>query len=312
VQEQLSFTCTGTGEHAFVQIEKCAENSEFVARQLARFAGVEQRHVGYAGLKDRQAITTQWFSVWLPGRADPDWREFHSENFRVLNSVRHARKLKRGALAGNYFQILIRNWRGDRQKTVMILDQIARQGLPNYFGEQRFGWNGNNIHQAVALFNGRRFKRHQKSLYLSAARAFLFNEILAERIRNSNWKQVISGDVLMFSGSHSIFKAELPDTDIDQRLAAGKIHPAGLLWGEGENLMDAESLQLVQQAVEQYPVLAKGLEQQGLKLEYRALRVFAQNLRYQFLDATTIQLQFTLPAGSYATALIREFLERET
>lgn len=116
VKEQLGFEPSGTGEHVFLQIEKTGENTDYVARLLARFAKVRQRDVGYAGLKDRHAVTCQWFSVWLPGQAEPNWAELASDNLKILHTIRHARKLKRGALAGNHFQIIIRDWQGDRGK----------------------------------------------------------------------------------------------------------------------------------------------------------------------------------------------------
>ena len=116
VKENLAFEPSGEGEHAFLQIEKTGENTDYVARQLARFANVRQRDVSYAGLKDRHAVTTQWFSVWLPGKADPDWTQFETNSMKVLHSVRHARKLKRGVLSGNSFKLIIRDWQGDKEK----------------------------------------------------------------------------------------------------------------------------------------------------------------------------------------------------
>ena len=206
VEEKLSFQPDGTGEHAFLLIEKVGENTEYVARLLARFAGVRQRDVGFAGLKDRHARTRQWFSVWLPGRDDPDWQMLSSESLNVLQVTRHARKLKRGVLAGNAFRIVIRDWKGDAARVDQQLHAIARHGFPNYFGEQRFGHQGRNLERALAMFAGAGVKREQRAIYLSAARAFLFNLILAERVRSQTWYQALNGDVFKFEGGNSRFK----------------------------------------------------------------------------------------------------------
>ena len=134
VEELLAFTPSGEGEHVFLHIQKTGENTDYVARQLARFAGVRQRDIGYAGLKDRHAVTTQWFSVWLPGKPEPDWPLFETENMKVLHSVRHARKLKRGVLSGNHFEITVRDWQGDQAKTIGHLAEIKVNGIANYYG----------------------------------------------------------------------------------------------------------------------------------------------------------------------------------
>ncbi|MBL6986147.1 MAG: tRNA pseudouridine(13) synthase TruD, partial [Methylobacter sp.] len=175
VMENLSFEPSGAGEHAFLQIQKKGENTEFVARQLSRFAGVRQRDVSYAGLKDRYAVTTQWFSVWLPGKAGPDWTQFETNTIKVLHSVRHAKKLKRGVLSGNSFKLVIRDWQGDQAKTIQQLEQIKANGIANYFGSQRFGNQGQNVNKALAMFEGAKVGREQRSIYLSAARSYLFN-----------------------------------------------------------------------------------------------------------------------------------------
>ncbi len=309
VKEHLAFEPSGEGEHAFLQIEKTGENTDYVARQLARFANVRQRDVSFAGLKDRHAVTTQWFSVWLPGKADPDWTQFESGNMKVLHSVRHARKLKRGVLSGNSFKLVIRDWRGDKDKTIRQLDAIKANGIANYYGSQRFGNEGQNVNKALAMFQGAKAGREQRSLYLSAVRSFLFNQILAYRVTRLNWNQPVAGDTYMFDLSHSCFKSELPDAEIIRRLEAKEIHPAGVLWGRGEADVSADALSIEQGIVDAYPELAQGLITFDVDKDRRALRVTVQDLNWQFVDDTTLALGFTLPAGSYATSVLREIIE---
>lgn len=306
VKENLSFEPSGTGEHAFLQIEKTGENTEYVARQLARFAGVRQRDVSYAGLKDRHAVTTQWFSVWLPGKADPDWSLFESDSIKVMHAVRHARKLKRGVLSGNSFELNIRDWHGDKDKTNAQLQLIKVNGIANYFGTQRFGHEGQNVTKALSVFKGMKAGREQRSIYLSATRSYLFNQVLANRVEQQNWNQPVAGDTFVFDQSHSCFKSEQPDQDIINRVAAKVIHPTGPLWGRGEMGVSAEALAIEQAVIGRYPDLVQGLLESEVDMDRRALRVCVQDLQWQFINNAILKLRFTLPAGSYATSVLRE------
>jgi tRNA pseudouridine13 synthase len=304
VLEHLSFEPSGEGEHVFLSIEKTGENTDYVARQLAKFAEVKQRDVSYAGLKDRHAVTTQWFSVWLPGKADPDWSQFETDTIKVLHSVRHARKLKRGVLSGNSFKIIIRDWQGDKLKTEQQLSAIKTDGIANYYGEQRFGHAGHNINKALALFQGAKVAREQRSIYLSAARSYLFNQILAQRVEDNTWNQGVAGDSYVFDLGHGYFTEPQPTDDIVRRLAAKEIHPIGVLWGKG----NAQLLPVEQAIIAAYQELADGLCANGLEMDRRALRINVKDLDWQFVDDATLALSFTLPAGSYATSLLREII----
>lgn len=308
VFETLAFEPSGEGEHAFLQIQKTGENSEYVARLLARHAGVRQRDIGYAGLKDRQAVTTQWFSVWLPGKDDPDWSGLTSENIKVLQVIRHARKLKRGVLAANHFSIRVRNWQGDVAKTTEQLEAIKQHGVPNYFGVQRFGHGGQNVTKALAVFQGAKVKRELRSIYLSAARAYLFNQVLAERVRQHNWNQALAGDAFMLDGSHSFFQSAEPDAAIYERLQANAIHPTGPLWGGGQSAVAGAAAVIEATVMEQHCEIADGLIKEKLDMARRALRVNVQDFEWQFVAADQLELSFSLPPGSFATAVLRELL----
>ncbi|WP_340123243.1 tRNA pseudouridine(13) synthase TruD [Methylobacter svalbardensis] len=308
VKENLSFEPSGAGEHAFLQIQKKGENTEYVARQLSRFANVRQRDVSYAGLKDRYALTTQWFSVWLPGKADPDWTQFESDSMKVLYAVRHARKLKRGVLSGNSFKLVIRDWQGDRTKTIRQLELIKANGIANYFGSQRFGNEGQNVNKALAMFEGAKVGREQRSIYLSAARSYLFNLILADRVAQNNWNQPVIGDSYQFDLSHSCFQSDQPDAEIIRRLVDKEIHPTGVLWGVGNADVSADALAIEQAVIQAHQALAQGLTASAVDRDRRALRVNVQDLCWQFIDDTTLELGFTLAAGSYATSVLREVI----
>jgi len=310
VTEQLAFEPAGEGEHVFFYIEKKGENTEYIARLLARLANVRQCDVGYAGLKDRHAITRQWFSVWLPGKGNGlDWTLLNGDQLQVLSIVRHARKLKRGLLVGNQFQITIRNWQGDTDTLIKQLEQIKTHGIPNYYGEQRFGHNGQNVNKALAMFEGAKCAREQRSLYLSAARAFLFNQLLAHRVKNQSWNQAVDGDVYIFDRSNSCFKSTLADDSIIQRLSRGHIHPSGMLWGKGNTDVSDKALEIEREIIAAYPAIAVGLVAMGAERHRRPLRVNVIDLQWSFIAVDVLVVSFSLPAGSYATALLRELVD---
>ncbi|MCF6258215.1 MAG: tRNA pseudouridine(13) synthase TruD [Gammaproteobacteria bacterium] len=314
VDEILNFEFDGEGEHLLVHVRKRNQNTADVAQKLARHAGVKVRDIGYAGLKDRNAITTQWFSVWLPGKPDPDWSAFENDDLQILTSQRHRRKLQRGALQGNRFVIVLRDIEcegiADQQTLEQQLAVIQKQGVPNYFGEQRFGRGGKNLSEAVAMFNGRRVKaRHLRSLYLSSARSFLFNEVLAARIAAGNWLQALPGEVLMLAGSRSFFVADELNEEIEQRLASGDVLPSGPLWGRGELASQQDAEILEQNTLAGQAVYRDGLETAGLKQERRALRLAVSGFQWQWLpEGKNLQLCFELPSGCYATSVLRELI----
>lgn len=311
VDECMPLTLTGSGEHLWLQLRKRGVNTEFVARQLARAIGVPPRAVSYAGMKDRHAVTTQWFSVHLPGRdvAD-DLAGRLPPTIELLAAQRHARKLQRGALKGNRFVIVLRDCAGECAALAARLDDIAHTGVPNYFGEQRFGRDGENPQRALAMFEGAAVReRHLRGLYLSAARSLLFNHVLARRVRDGSWAQLLDGELCILNGSNSFFMLERHDAEIAARLQSGDIHPSGPLWGAGASPSGARVHALESDVAAALPRLAAGLAQAGLTQERRALRVIPAECRAEWLDPRSLRLGFTLPAGSYATAVLRELVD---
>jgi tRNA pseudouridine13 synthase len=309
VEEQLPFEPDGDGGHVWLLIQKRGVNTDWLATELAKFADVLPVAVGYAGLKDRHAVTTQWFSVNMEGFDEPNWSEFETEEIKILNYTRHGKKLKRGVLKGNNFKLRLSNIQGDKNGWETSLKQIQQQGVPNYFGEQRFGHHGGNLHRVDHWFSSGKApkKRNQKSIYLSAARSWLFNLVLAERIKQQNWQIAISGDVMLLAGTKSsVFKIEEIDDTLLERVNTMDIHPTGVLWGRGRPQTQAACLELEQQALIEWQDWQQGLEKAGLHQERRALRLYPSDFEWQFLDDNQLELSFFLPAGCYATVVMRE------
>ena len=309
VDEVLGFEPTGSGEHVFLTIEKRGANTEWVARQLARAAGVAPVAVGFAGLKDRHAVTRQVFTVQLAGRVDPDWSALAIPGVEVMSTTRHNRKLKRGAHRGNRFRILVRDVRGDVTAIDARLAAIGARGVPNYFGEQRFGRDGGNVALAEALFEGRRLPREQRGIALSAARSELFNHVLARRVLDGTWDRALDGEVWMLDGTHAIFGPQPYDEGLAQRLAAFDIHPTGPSWGAGELRSTDAVRELELAAIEPHALLARGLEREGLSQERRALRLVARDFRHSWEAPDRLLVEFGLGAGSFATTLLRELCD---
>jgi tRNA pseudouridine13 synthase len=310
VEEELPFTLTGAGEHLWLRIRKRGLNSEQVAVALGRAAGVARRDVGYAGMKDRHAETIQWFSLLLGQRPAPDWRTL-PPGIEVLEVTRHARKLKTGALSGNRFVLVLREVEGDPDALAQRVEAVRQEGVPNYFGEQRFGWGGENIERAAAMFSGNVpvASRHKRGLYLSSARSLIFNEVLARRVQDASWNRLLDGETVVLDGSRSFFVAGQIDAELIGRLARHDIHPSGPLWGKGEPASRGAVRALEDQVAARYSTLATGLAAAGLAQERRALRLVPRELEVTWLDDATLSLRFGLPAGCYATVLVRELAE---
>ena len=288
---------SGEGEHIWLDIEKNGANTAFVAQQLAEAAGVQERDVGYAGLKDRYAITRQWFSIYLPsGKTGetPDLTQIQHPEFKVLGQSRHVKKLRPGDLQGNRFRIVLRDVTGDSDAMKAIeanLQAIASHGVPNYFGAQRFGFDGGNVEQGRAMLAREIRVRNpkKKGIYLSAVRSFVFNEVLALRIQQGLWGQTLPGDVMDEAG-----------------------RPTGPLWGRGRVVTTDQAQALENGVAERHATLCDGMEHAGLDQERRALvaRPVDMAWAWQKADdqADQLVLTFSLPAGNYATSVLNEIL----
>jgi tRNA pseudouridine13 synthase len=308
VDELDGFAASGSGEHLLLTIEKRGMNTAFAAKRIAEWAGIAEMGVGYAGLKDRHAVTRQRFSVHLPRRVAPDSAALEEQGLHVLASEWHAKKLPRGALAGNRFVLTLRDVQGERADIESRLQLIAARGVPNYFGEQRFGRDGDNLGNALAMFRGRRVGREQRGFLLSAARSALFNRVLARRAGDGTWERGLDGEVWMLDGNRSVFGPEPWNELLAARLAAFDIHPTAPLWGRGELRTTASARQLERAVLDDDESLAlrAGLEAAGLKQERRATRLRPLEMIWEWVAGTVLELRFALPPGTYATAILAE------
>lgn len=304
VEEVLGFAPDGDGPHRLLWIEKTGANTEWVARQLARIAGCRPMDVGFCGMKDRHAVTLQWFSVPAP-KHDMDWTSLDIEGVQVLEAHPHRRKLRRGAHAANRFVLTLRDVHGDGDVDACV-ENVRRQGAPNYFGPQRFGPRGDNVMRAVDGARG--------GIYLSATRGFLFNAVLAERVRRGDWNRLLPGEAVQLDGSGSFFIAETIDAELQARLDDFDIHPGGPLWGAGELPGHGAAAALETDIAVMLPEITRLLEKAGLRQERRALRLPVRGLEARRDGDTltgTLTIAFELPPGAFATSVLREIINTD-
>ncbi|ALO34004.1 pseudouridine synthase [Colwellia sp. MT41] len=312
VFEQLPFLPCGEGEHLFVHLRKTGANTLFVARELAKYFQVKEQLVSYAGLKDRFAVTEQWFGVHVPGKKSYNLDDLRIEGVEILSYQRHNKKLRTGALTGNRFELILREVSAIKALTKRW-QKIVEQGVPNYFGEQRFGIGGGNIERALALFSGQKVKdKKKRGMYLSAARSHIFNAVLNERIEQQCFDKVAVGDVLMLAGTQSVFHLDELDNTIKQRFVDKDIDITAPMWGAGELMTSNEPLLLEQKIAQENDELCQGLPRFGLKQERRRIRLTVSETAIELLSAeeatSTVKISFFLPAGCYATTILRELL----
>ena len=312
VDERLGFEPAGDGEHDLLLIEKTDANTAWLARQLARHAGVPARDVGYCGLKDRRSVSRQWFSVRRPSAAGTDWGRFELPGIRLIDTQRHDRKLRPGSHAANRFRIALYFVDPPGQALADRIDErlsaITSSGVPNYFGAQRFGRGGANVELARRVFDGRRVKREQRSIAISAARSFLFNEILARRVEDGSWDRLLRGDLANLDGSGSVFSVDLVDAQLAERIGRFDIHPALSLWGEGAPRSSGDAAAIERSVAEAHSELADGLVSARVAASTRPTRLVPGDVSWTGSRDGAV-LEFTLRRGEFATTLLREVVE---
>lgn len=308
VSEVLSYELSGEGEHIYLFIEKRGLSTQELMKKLSHRFNKPMRDISTAGIKDKYAKTEQWVGLHCPGETLEGLDGLEGEGYRVLKHHRHLKKLKTGNVSHNHFQLILRDI-SDTADVERRLALIQKYGVPNYFGEQRFGIEGQNMNKARdLLFNKIKVKNQfLRGMYYSAARSFLFNQLLHHRLTQGHWHQALSGDVMQLSGTHSIFTIEEVDETIVNRIALHDISPAAVLWGQGVERASGQALRLQEQVLAPYQDLCQALEDHGLQRAYRSMILAVSDLNWAW-SGSDLLLSFTLPAGAYATVVVRELL----
>ncbi len=314
VEEALSFPFSGEGEHAYLKIRKTDQNTMWVVGVLAKHFGVKERDIGYAGLKDRRAVTSQWFSLLAKSATPEKIAAFTQPGIEIVDIQRHSGKLRKGAIKHNAFKLTVREFDADESKLHARVSDIISMGVPNYFDEQRFGRQRQNLAAATKLFNGELRgklspKKSKRRIYLSAARSWLFNLVVAERVHQNCWASGLNGDVFMLEGSKKFFHEENLSDDLVSRLKKNDIHPTAPLWGEGEIQTSSTAKELELGVLEDWKLWCQQLVDSRMKQQRRATRMLPQGFEYDYNKTKArLEVSFNLPAGCYATNLLREIV----
>ncbi|MDO6711326.1 tRNA pseudouridine(13) synthase TruD [Aliiglaciecola sp. 2_MG-2023] len=316
VREELGYELTGEGEHIHLWVQKEGLNTAFVAEQLAKFCGLPLRAITYAGRKDKHALTQQWFGVHAPGKQTFEWQDLQLDGLRILESQRHNKKLRVGALTGNRFELVVREITDTSQLT-QRLEYIQQNGVPNYFGAQRFGESrhhqaGGNLLLAQTMLNGETIRnRNKRSMAISALRSWLFNEFIHQRLLQKTYATPLPGEACILTGSNSFFIARQIDPETRLRLEKNDIVLSAPMWGTGELTTEGQVKEFEQQVAKQQLNVCQLLAALGLKQERRAICLKPQNLQWQ-ISSDTLNIQFSLPAGCFATSVLRELINANT
>ncbi|EMN3917896.1 tRNA pseudouridine(13) synthase TruD [Citrobacter farmeri] len=310
VVEDLGFEPDGEGEHILVRILKSGCNTRFVADALAKFLKIHVREVSFAGQKDKHAVTEQWLCARVPGKEMPDLSAFQLEGCKVLEYARHKRKLRLGALKGNAFTLVLREV-SQRDEVESRLQAINIGGVPNYFGAQRFGIGGSNLQGALrwAQSDTPVRDRNKRSFWLSAARSALFNQIVSERLKKTDFNQVVDGDALQLAGRGSWFVATQEElAELQRRVDEKELMVTASLPGSGEWGTQRDALAFEQSAIAEECELQSLLLREKVEASRRAMLLYPQQLSWNWWDDVTVELRFWLPAGSFATSVVRELI----
>jgi tRNA pseudouridine13 synthase len=309
VREFLGFDATGEGEHILLTVRKRGANTKWVAKQIAARAGVRIREVGFAGLKDRHALTEQAFTVTDRVNTPESWLGFNGEGFEVTYAIRQRRKLRRGAHRANDFELTVREFDCDSALLNERLQRVAEFGVPNYFGGQRFGRNNSNLVAAEQwmLSGVPPSDRDERSFALSAARSALFNAVASARIAAGTWNRIIPGEVINLDGTNSVFANADIDSKLQKRCESLDIHPTGPLCGCGESRVSGEAREVEEAALADWMQWRDRLVEIGIEQQRRALRLAVRGLTWEYRDRT-LRMSFRLTRGAFATAVLREIV----
>ena len=313
VNETLSFKPSGEGDHLYLYIEKRNTNTDWLAREMAQKAGIRSVEVGYAGRKDRFAVTRQWFSLHLPASKSIDPMTFQSRDYQVIEHTRHTHKLRKGEIAFNQFKLQLIEFEGDFSSFEKRLGLISEKGFPNYFGPQRFGHQSGNIDKARDMLSGkvRVHDRNKRSIYLSAARSYLFNLVLAKRIENNCWLEPIQGDLLWDEESQRLSESDLvtefSEDILLQKVNSGQLTITGPMPGDGKNSVTDDTLVLESLVLAGEQSLYAGIANSRIQWQRRALRVIPTDVSSKE-NELGVEITFSLRTGTFATSLLKELL----
>ena len=312
VEEVAAYEPSGEGSHVWMWIEKRGLSTLDMLKEMGHQLGRHQKSFGIAGLKDAKSVSRQWVSMDLGDEREAD--DLESDYFRVLNVSRHNNKLRLGHLKGNRFHIVLRGTRdGDLETAKLNLTELERVGVPNYFGEQRFGKRGANLGKGLEILRGdvvaaaRRMPRRVFGLVLSAVQSEVFNRVIAARLDRIG--KILPGDLATLHRNGATFVVENPDED-QLRADALELSPSGPMPGPEMMVPTGEPLDIELRVLQELGLTGEEFNDLPFGLasgERKPLRMPVRETAARMVD-NGLELSFNLPKGGYATSVLRELL----
>ncbi|WP_041231696.1 tRNA pseudouridine(13) synthase TruD [Deinococcus peraridilitoris] len=307
VEERPAYLPCGEGDFVFVRLRKVGHTTIHVVRELVSQLGINEKHVGVAGLKDRHAVTTQWLS--LPDKAEGRLERFSMEGVEILEVSRHGNKLGMGHLQGNRFRIRVRQAPGTYEQAAHTLELLARSGVPNYFGPQRFGLGGLNAEEGLRVLRGESSLRDPRvrRFLVSSVQSVLFNAFVSLRLQRGLFDRLVVGDMARKHDTGGVFRVEDAAAETS-RAQRGEISATGTLFGRKVRELTEEAGALEREVLGEFALTPEAFRSR--KGDRRTIRIFPGEMGIE-PTPDGYWLSFELPKGSFATSVMREVLKTE-
>jgi len=316
VDEIPAYEASGSGEHLFIHLTKTGITTKEVQKALAKIFNTKRNEVEFAGIKDKHAIASQYFSVWLYNEQDPELVYKLEDEFPVrINSFKfHQRKLKKGHLHGNQFNIKIREPEIDLDEALKRITEIKEKaihpGIPNFYGDQRFGIEGDNPQQGLEILKGERKVKNKwlRQFLLASFQSYLFNYYLAKRIREGLFNEIMPGDIAKKHETGGIFIVDDPKTE-QKRFDNKEICFTGPMFGKKMTQAKDKAFDFENSILEEYEITSEELKKAKLTGTRRAGIILPSIETMKEEDG--IRIKFRLPKGSFATIVLREIMKND-
>jgi len=328
VTENLGFNPTKNGDHLFIKVRKMDLSTLEVARKISEVTGSKLSSIGYSGMKDKRGECVQWFSIPAGEGIEKAISSIENNKLNVITSHLNTRKLRIGSHKENHFHIKLRDCQGSKLEFKNRMDRIMEHGVPNYFGEQRFGKEMHNVYEMLRILKkpssaiDSNFSEYlrikipvKRSILISAVRAYFFNQLLSTRLLLKNWSYYLLGDILNLDGTDSYFSVpdKKWDETLEQRLNSFDIHISGLLPGsissKDKYITSCKAADIESNLMKNYEPLLEGLRRMKVSSSRRPLRFRPKNFQFFWEGDDLLSLDFSLRRGCYATSLLREICQ---
>ena len=310
VREELAYQPSGTGEHIYLCFRRSDWNTGRISSKISQILEADKHSYGYAGMKDRHALVEQTISVKSALTLEHAREKLmqHASDIEIVAISRHQNKLKRGHLRYNHFQILVKNLKNIKLDAILLRrDSIIQNGFLNYYGDQRFGIDFDNIRNGFDVL--KEFKRvkslHKRKLFINALQAALFNLYLSRRMTDA--QELLMGDILKKSDTGGLFIYDNPSDE--NRVTAGNCTVCGPIFGHKMMASEKATYTMEMALLEEFHLGLNKFRRLKTAGSRRAFKIYPEYINIEMMNSSELSFQFKLPKGVYATTLLKHFFE---